>query len=285
MLEKLLEAVESSCEFGSKNYDRKKCIENIDMLYDYIRSGEEIPQIQMKRTLKIFQNILDKFGNDWIFISMTCFILKYVSGKFPIEYLFGEEIHLFISLLGYTFNSKRELRDASSQALGNLVANFDNEKIFEAGIKEFLNLERKSFESFEGLMMASGYILKNFKNEKEFKILFELVIKHSNDTSFQSYSSYIRLESLRALNRSLNSSLITPEMKEEIKEIAFKKLSDENINVRKIASQLLIHFENSVDLVALLKVRKMKLNSTGFEKSKQIKLGNTSRSLFNFTKS
>jgi hypothetical protein len=118
MLEKLLEGVESSCEFGSKNYDRKKCIENIDMLYDYIRSGEEIPQMQMKRTLKIFQNILDKFGNDWIFISMTCFILKYVSGKFPIEYLFGEEIHLFISLLGYTFNSKRELRDASSQALG-----------------------------------------------------------------------------------------------------------------------------------------------------------------------
>ena len=98
MLEKLIENVEESCEFESKNYDRKKVIENIDILYDYIRSGEEIPQESMKKLLKVFQQVLDKFSNDWIFISMTCFILKYVYGKFSFEFLIGDEIHLLKSL-------------------------------------------------------------------------------------------------------------------------------------------------------------------------------------------
>eukprot|EP01080_Neovahlkampfia_damariscottae_P011371 gene11371-4539_t len=249
MLDKLIENVEESCEFESKNYDRKKVIENIDILYDYIRSGEEVPEHSMKNLLKVFQQVLDKFGNDWIFISMTSFILKYLYGKFSFEYLFGEEIHLCKSLLNYTFNSKRELRDAASQSLGNLIANYDNEKIFEFGLADFLSMERKSFESVEGLMMTLGYVLKNITLQKQFTQVFDIVVSHSSDISFKSYSSYIRLESLRALNRSLNSTLLTDEMKKKIKEIAFSKLSDENINVRKIASQLLTNVQQSKKLI------------------------------------
>lgn len=244
--EKILSDVELACD-ETKTINRKEVLDTTDRLFDEIRSGEEIPEKLLVRVLHILQKFYDKFGNHWIIISTTSFVLQHLYGKFGSEFLDGKEIHFLTSLLSYTHNPKREIRDAVAQSLGSLASVY-GEQIFEKGISHYLKEEKKKFEALEGFMVALGYMTRGLKQLN--MDMLNILIENCDDTKFDTYSSYVRTQALRGLYRVVNSKHeLSKELKSKIEEKAFGRLGDQNINVRKEAAKLSTSLSLPIDVL------------------------------------
>jgi hypothetical protein len=253
--DKLIKNVED-CLIDIKTVNIDTLVFNLDILYDEIRSGEIIEKKEeLLRFLKICQIMYDKFEHLWHFLSMTSFTLqKYYKNlkEMKDEIMDKEDIHIFTSLLRFSIeHTKREVRDSSSQSMGSLIKTF-GEELLEKKIEFIIRKEFKKYEELEGYMMLLGYIVSNCDDisNNNFKKLMNEIIKYSNDEQFKSYSSYSRVQSLKGLNRIFQNKKLIKKLNDEndeeikklienIEKIIYERLSDIDINVRKVKKKKL----------------------------------------------
>lgn len=241
----------------------QQTIDALDRIVDEIKSESFIPKELIPKILVLFHKVFT-FGigtvDFWAFKHMTLFAMCHIYNQYendPDALLdlikrnnVDDDIHLnsgsFLidCLIASIHDVKREVRDAASQNFGALVSILGNDLI-DLILPNLLELMKDaSKETFEGLMMTFGYLASKCKDisESNWNNLTQLLIVESENTTFESYSRYVRVNALKGLNRVVQSATIASFTTHNNVELILKAiratLGDEDIDVRRASGNL-----------------------------------------------
>ncbi|EFC49720.1 hypothetical protein NAEGRDRAFT_78043 [Naegleria gruberi] len=259
LLDNLRETIEVSKADKPNREKKQNLINALDRVFDEIKSGEynhsgsSLLQ-NAQEVFNLFKDLLSHF-DDWSFKQSIAFALVHFYFIFEkqelIKLLINENEDLLNLILENITDSKREVRDATSQSLGGLSKVIGADFLKQDFILDILNNPKKKqpeepYKSVEGMMNTLGYILRNCSiiTHEQFTFMTDILFNHATDSQFGSYSSYVRRYAVRSLTKSLESPIIlgSTQLLNRYTESIFTTFKDQDIDVRRANGQLFIKF-------------------------------------------
>ncbi|KAL0232621.1 hypothetical protein GEMRC1_011368 [Eukaryota sp. GEM-RC1] len=222
-------------ESSKTTVDDHRVYTYLDPLLDELKSGEDATDLDNIIDTLLSVSSLQRWHLTQAATFGLCHVVSYSLSSDYLEKVIAYCIEFLPDL-------KREVRECSAQLLGAIVAAHPRTLITIAPyLKSHLN-KPSVWEPCEGSAMAAGFCIRSLPADPIDEIasvarsLLVSLSQCTRSTHANSYSCYVRLQSLRALARigsSTSRSLVT----EETRGVALLCLGDEDLNVRRIAAR------------------------------------------------
>eukprot|EP00127_Corallochytrium_limacisporum_P003671 Clim_evm3s152 gene=Clim_evmTU3s152 len=243
----------------SKDANYKPVYGAICDIMDQFRANQASGMLDRRDTvLKLYDTLMLCYRYDsWHLKQLSTFTVMHLIAQAPTR-LVDENLERWTKhLLELLCDYKREIRDAASQALGQLARAIGTD-IFDVVTKDFEahlgpGVQTTHFQPLEGHCVAMGYIIRYGTNirPKDVAWAFDLLLPFANATHptlpalGEQYAAFVRRQSTKALDRILRSTSVRTGVRENwetykrsIEEVWMGRLRDGNIDVRRVASSL-----------------------------------------------